>query len=315
MKHVFLMDPLEHLFYEKDTSVALIHALFARNESVFHLSPEGISYGGRGLIFRVRELFPDSNRDRRFQVSDMQTLEADGFDFFWIRTDPPFDESYLRVTWLLEHAPKSLTILNTPLGIRTVNEKLWALQFQKWIPHTVVTHVLEDCLLCLERFKTVILKPVDLFGGQGVFKLTEGDSNIPVIFETLSDGGRKPLICQEYVPEAVSGDKRILLVNGQPLGAVRRCNAGGDHRHNVFAGGQCLPADISDLERDCIEELRPQLMSLGLFFVGLDFIGNHLIEVNVTSPTCLVEMSALMQADLSRVVIDEAYRYREQFLK
>ena len=145
-----------------------------------------------------------------------------------------------------------------------------------------------------------------IFGGKGVFKLSPKDTNLSVAFEMVSENGRKPVLVQRFVPEATRGDKRILLVNGDPIGAVLRVHSDKDHRNNVFAGGKTVPSLITERDLIIISELKPHLQKLGLFFVGIDIIGDYLIEVNVTSPTCLVEMSQHSKKDLAKVVINAA---------
>ena len=209
-------------------------------------------------------------------------------------------------TWLLERASKNVKVINSPTGIRTVNEKIWATQFTSLIPDTVISRKIEDFNDFLNQQKEIIIKPTDGFGGSGVFKISKDAPNKNVSFEVLSEKGRKEVIMQQYIPEASIGDKRILLLNGEPLGAVLRVHGKDDHRNNFYAGGRPEPCEITDRDMEIIEELKPHLIELGLYFVGIDMLGDYLIEVNVTSPTCLQEMNRLYGKKLHHEVIEFA---------
>ena len=306
MKHVFLMDPLDCLDYSKDTTVALIHSVLDRGDSAFFLSSRGVHLDSRGIFFHVHELYYSSDQYPRFEMGDMTVVLAETIQILWVRLDPPFDINYLTLTWLLDQAPPSLLILNNPSGIRTVNEKIWCHQFRDFIPETLITYSKNHFDCFFSEHQTIILKPIHLYGGQGVFKLNFGDTNAKVAFETLSQGASVPVICQQYVPEASAGDKRILLLRGEPLGAVLRYNQTTDHRHNVMAGGGVQLDCVTTQDRVITDALCPFLNALGLFFVGIDVIGGKLIEVNVTSPTCLVELSSFSDVDLVSKVVESA---------
>ena len=198
----------------------------------------------------------------------------------------------------------SITIVvNNPTGIRTVNEKIWATQFTNIIPSTLVGRHKQDLREFLARHKHIVAKPTDGFGGQSVFQIKEKDVNTNVIFETLTNMHTKDIILQQFIPESNDGDKRILLLNGDPLGAVLRVHSENDHRNNFFSGGKPQPADITERDQKIIDVLKPHLKKLGLYFVGIDIIGNYLVEVNVTSPTCLQEMNRLNGVELQHDVI------------
>ncbi len=302
MNIVFLMDPLSDCIPHKDTSLGLMLSAQAAGHRIYYWAPEAVGHGQSTLS--VTEL---SIRDHPTHPVEQQvpiTLPLDDCDVIWIRLNPPFDHRYLQLTWLLDQLPKHIRIVNSTQGLRTVNEKLWALQFSEYIPDTQVTTQISDYLDFLAQHKTIIIKPTDHFGGQGIFKIHHTDSNRSVAFELLSHGETRPVIVQALVPEAKLGDKRILLLNGQPLGAVIRRQLGDDHRHNLAAGGCAEPGEITQTDWAIIHAVAPSLVELGLHFVGLDVLGDRLIEVNVTSPTCLRELSNFNGRDMGHPIID-----------
>jgi glutathione synthase len=244
---------------------------------------------------------------------DSMILSEDEVDALFIRTNPPFDAAYLMNTWLLDRLPKRIPIINSPEGIRTVNEKIWATQFTSIIPRTLVTRHEEDFLNFLEEEKDIVLKPTDGYGGKSVFRIRAGETNQNVIFETMSQTGKKEVILQSYLPEAEVGDKRILLLNGEPLEALLRVHPATDHRNNLGVGGHAEPTEITTEDEKIIEVLKPELRRLGLYFVGIDVIGGKLIEVNVTSPTCLQAMNHLYGEKLEVEVIDFVETLVERF--
>jgi len=291
MNFIFLMDPLETVKMEKDTSFILMLGAQRKGHRVYYLPHGGIILKNDKIFFHATEVFVQQVAAQPFVLKEKVVLASDEVDAVFIRTDPPFDAAYLLNTWLLERLPSHIPMINSPAGIRTVNEKLWATQFTSLIPRTLVTQNLEEILKFLKEEKEIILKPTDGFGGSSVFQIRQGDTNTNVIVETVTQRGDSYVIAQQYIPQAKQGDKRILLLDGEPLGAVLRLHAPDDHRNNFFSGGKPGPTEITPRDREIIAVLKPHLKKLGLFFVGIDIIGDYLIEVNVTSPTCLQEMN------------------------
>lgn len=297
------MDPLSTVNVDKDTTFIFMIGARRRGHETYFLPDGGISLLEGKLIFDVQEVVPHVNQNHPFDVSPVERLTADEVDAVFIRTDPPFDSAYLMNTWLLDHMPAHIPVINNPAGVRAVNEKVWAARFADLMPRTLITRQKSQYLDFLAEAGKVIVKPTDGFGGAGIFKLEADDSNRAVAFETLSENGAREVIVQEYVPQATVGDKRILLLNGDPLGAVLRVHGEGDHRNNFFAGGTAHPTEITERDQEIIKRLRPHLQELNLHFVGIDVIGDYLIEVNVTSPTCLQEMNKLTNQQLEDDVI------------
>ncbi len=304
MNCVFLMDPLEKINYEKDTSLALMFGCRERGHDVFYLPNNGIALVDGDLCFHVQSVIPRRDPERFYEEGLWKILPADQTDVLFIRTDPPFDGNYLMNTWLLDYAPRTLFVMNSPSGIRSANEKLWAMQFSGLIPPSLASSNKKDLLNFLAQHQDIIVKPTDGYGGQGVFRIASNDPNCNVILETLTEKFRRTIIAQKFIQESASGDKRVLLLNGEPLGAVLRLHSTDDHRNNFFSGGKPHPAALTQRDIEIISALKPKLQALGLHFVGIDILGDYLIEVNVTSPTCLQEMNRLYDKQLESTVVE-----------
>jgi glutathione synthase len=304
MKFVFLMDPLETVVMEKDTTFILMYGAHNRGHEVYFLGEGEMSLVNGVLNCHAVKVKPQKIAHEPFVIDKPVLLTEKDIGAFFIRTDPPFDGEYLMATWLLDRLAKKIPVVNNPTGIRTVNEKVWATQFSSVIPPTIVSCNKHDLVAFLKTEPDVVAKPTDGFGGQSVFHIHPNQGNTNVILETLTRGWEKEIIVQRYIPGAKDGDKRILLLNGEPLGAVLRQHGDDDHRNNLFAGGKALPAKITPRDLQIVEVLKPELKKLGLYFVGIDIIGDYLIEVNVTSPTCLQEMNQLYDLTLEDKVIE-----------
>ncbi len=293
MNFVFLMDPLHTVIIDKDTSFILMLGAHRRGHKVYFLPDGGIARLNGKLHFHAVEVTPQQVAEKPFIENGPIILKETDVHAVFVRGDPPFDEQYLLNTWMLDLLPKHIPVINRPSGIRTVNEKIWATQFTSLVPPTLVGRSRKDLLNFLAKEKDIVAKPTGGHGGQSVFHVQSGGVNANVILETLTHNGQKDIILQKFVPESKEGDKRILLLNGEPLGAVLRVHAQDDHRNNFFAGGKPSRAEINGRDREIIAVLKPRLQGLGLYLVGIDVIGEYLIEVNVTSPTGLQEMNRL----------------------
>ncbi len=314
MRFVFLMDPLETVKARTDTSYIFMLGAQRQNHEAWYCPVRKISLlDGQVLLTaqRVKVLEPDglydldstANLINPFEVLEERTLSGDQVDAVFIRTDPPFDAAYLMNTWMLDHLPKTCTVINSPQAIRDVNEKVWCARFTDLTPRTLITSDMDAYLHFLNEEKQVIIKPCDGFGGAGIFRIEQASANAKVAFETLSERGQQEVICQAYVKEASLGDKRILLLNGEILGAVLRVSSGDDHRNNFYAGGSAVACEITDRDKEVCAQLKPYLQEQKLYFTGIDMLGDKLTEVNVTSPTCLQEMNRLYDFKLEDKVI------------
>jgi glutathione synthase len=306
MNFLFLMDPLETVIYEKDTSFKLMLESHKRGNNVYYLPSGGIGKNGGSFIFHVTRVIPKDDKNNLFSGHKEIILNEKNVNAIFIRTDPPFNEKYLLNTWLLDLLPKNILVINNPSGIRAVNEKIWATQFTSLIPDTLISRNEKDIFDFLSKEKNIIGKPTDGFGGQSVFRIRQDDSNARVILEMLTTKWTREIILQRFIDASDNGDKRVLLLNGDPLGAVMRIHTEGDHRNNFFSGGKPVKTQINERDKKIIEALKPHLQKLGLYFVGIDIIGDYLIEVNVTSPTCLQEINRLNNVKLEERIIDFA---------
>jgi glutathione synthase len=304
MKFLFLMAPLETIIFEKDTTFMMMLGAHARGHEVYYLSEDGISFVEGKLYFHATKVIPQNNKSLPFKKEGTVRLGQDDIHALFIRTDPPFDEHYLTNTWLLDHLPRHIAVINNPTGLRTVNEKVWVSQFKNITPPTIISANKGDLMAFIAKHKNIIAKPTNAFGGQSIFHIKKGNTNTNVILETLTGRYKKAIVVQKYVPESKKGDKRILLLNGKILGCLLRMHEHGEHRNNFFAGGKPMPAKINANDKKIVSILMPHLQKLGLYFVGIDILGDYLIEVNVTSPTCLQEMNRLYNVQLEEKVID-----------
>ena len=304
MKMAFLMNPLGSVNPAKDTTYRFMLGASRRGHDVHFVPSAGVSLVDGEVVFDTLSVTPREDPEHPFVENGPVSLAGADVDAVFIRTDPPFDATYLMHTWLLDHLPPRVFVMNDPGAVRTVNEKIWALQFTDLVPTSLVAAEIARIEQFLTDHGSIVVKPTDGYGGEGVFIVRAGDKNARVIFETLTSNGRVPVIAQEFVPESEVGDKRILLLDGEPLGAVLRVHSEADHRNNFFAGGTACPVELGARDHVIIDALRPHLLSLGLHFVGIDVIGEFLIEVNVTSPTCLQEMNQLYGLQLEDRVIE-----------
>jgi glutathione synthase len=297
----FVMDPLERVNIRTDTSFAFMLAANERGHKVFHVAPKDIGLVGARPVMAARQVEVKRRLGDHFVVLGEQRLFADACDCIIIRTDPPFNEAYLTVTWMLSLAEaKGVRIINSPAGIRSANEKLYALNFVDLCPTTIVTANRQDiCAFVTALGGQAIAKPTDGHGGYGVVRLKDGDSNLHAVLDLLTFEGKKPIVVQQFLPEAAAGDKRLILLNGDIRGAVRRVPQPDDHRGNVHVGGRVEACELSAADRHIGAAVRSKLIADKLFFVGLDVIGDKLIEVNVTSPTLVQELRDLGGPDLA----------------
>lgn len=292
MKLLFILDPLDSLKTYKDTSLAIMRAAQARGHTLWvceqhdwQLQQERVTVDAQTFVF---------NADGNWQTSDKTTTSPASFDAVLMRKDPPFDNEYLYSTYLLELAQQQgARILNDPASIRGWNEKLSVARFPQFAPPFIVTSQQDKILAFLAAHDDIIVKPLDGMGGSGIFRLRKEDPNLYAILETLTRFQTQTIMVQRYIPEIVKGDKRILVINGEPLPyALARIPKTGETRGNLAAGGKGVAQPLSDRDRDIAHTVGKVLKQHGLFLVGLDVIGDYLTEVNVTSPTGMVEIAA-----------------------
>lgn len=302
-----VMDPVEKINIDKDTTFVLMLEAQCRGHEVYFLALDDLFVRGGTPCGRYRRLTL-ARATPHYQLGEYQTGPLDLFDSVWMRKDPPFDLKYFFATHLLSLIdPRKCFVMNNPRGLREANEKLYALRFPEQIPQTLVSSDMALLKAFMQELGgEMIIKPLDGCGGSGVFYLNEQDRNTNSILEAATDNGRRLVMGQRYLPEIRQGDKRIILLNGEPLGAVLRVPLESETRGNIHAGGQCVKAEIGERDREICAALAPLLRADGLYFVGLDVIGNFLTEVNVTSPTGIQEIERLGGRALHREINDRA---------
>jgi glutathione synthase len=301
----FLMDPLERVLVHHDTTFALMLATQARGHRILCFEQHHLSYAHRRPQVLAREVEVQAVPGAHFRVVATLTLGIDALDVLWLRKDPPVDAAFLHATQLVETSTEGAPLfINSPSGLRAANEHLWGLRFPELSPPTLVSADMAELKGFIDLAPDgAVLKPVEGHGGEGVVLLTKGDRNTTALLELYTRRGTEWAMLQRYLPEARVGDKRILVLDGQPLGAVLRVPRDDDHRGNLAAGGKAVRSALTARDRALCEHLAPHLKAEGLSFVGLDVIGDFLTEVNVTSPTGLVEIAQLDGTPLAEQVV------------
>ncbi|MEM9861762.1 MAG: glutathione synthase [Myxococcota bacterium] len=291
MKTLFVMDPVDTILVDEDTSFALMREGDSRGHSVDHCGTKDVMLRGGDACVRAR---PATIHAGGVNLGDVRELRAADYDVIFIRSDPPFDDAYLWMTLILERARGAVRIVNDPRGLRDANEKLYACHFPEVMPETLVSADRQSIADFTEAVGgRAVIKPVDGHGGEGIFALTQGDKNFNACVEAVTHTGRRVAMVQAYLPEVTEGDKRILLAGEEVLGAILRVPQKNDLRSNIHVGGTVEHAELTDADRAIVEAMTPRLKADGLFFVGLDVIGGKLTEVNVTSPTGIQQMTRL----------------------
>lgn len=308
LRLAYVMDPLPGILIDKDTTFAWLLEAQRRGHDNWYVGAGDLSLRAgelwaRSAPVRVRRVTGDP-----FVLGPARWTPLAEFDAVFMRKDPPIDLEYLYATHLLSHA--RTRVLNEPHGLREANEKLYALRFPDLAPPSVVTRDAGEIRAFLaSQGGRGVIKPLDGAGGAGVLLLSERDPNLTAMIELSTQFGRRTVLVQRYLPEAREGDKRVILVGGEPVGAVLRVPTGeGEHRGNIHVGGRCVKTTLTERERAACARLKPALLADGLHFVGLDFIGGWLTEVNVTSPTGVQEIDALDGVELEAIWLDYVER-------
>lgn len=306
LRFAFVMDPLEGMLVDKDTTFAFMLEAQARGHQIYYLGIRDLIARGSRVLARAWRCEVARARPHHRLLDEGVVRPLEAFDAVFMRKDPPADPNYIYATMLLSLADRRRSfILNEPAGLREANEKLYALHFPAAIPPTIVT----DRIALLKEFLDeqggqMIVKPLDGHGGEGVFLADRSDRNLNAILETVTYFERRPVMGQRYLPEIRNGDKRLLMLDGEPLGCTLRVPLPEDHRGNIHVGGKCVRAEVTARDREICRMLKPRLARDGLYFVGLDIIGDYLTEVNVTSPTGIQEINRLDGTNLEARVID-----------
>jgi len=287
------MDPIESVNIEADSTFALALEAQARGHRLYHYLPRQLILRDGLLSAKARPLEVRRERGRHYSLGPEEPLDLRTLDVILMRQDPPFDMAYITATHLLEHVRSEVLVVNDPVSVRNAPEKLFATHFDGLMPPTLITSDRHAILDFRQEQGEIILKPLFGNGGAGVFRLSPADENLNALLELFTQLYREPIIVQRYLPEVRQGDKRIILVEGEPLGAVLRVPPPGEARANLHVGGKAVKTTLSPREREICAAIGPILRAQGLVFVGIDVIGDYLTEINVTSPTGIQEINRL----------------------
>lgn len=301
-----VMDDISLINIKKDTSFAMLLEAQSRSWSLFYMEIKDLFLKNGQAFARTRTLEVTSDPSNWYQFDDDQEIPLADLNVILMRKDPPFNQDYIYSTYILELAEKSgVYVVNKPQSLRDANEKLYT----AWFPHcctemlvTKETHRIREFLL---KNQDIILKPLDGMGGSSIFRVQQDDPNLSVILETITHYNNEFIMAQKYLPEIKDGDKRLLMVNGEPIPyTLARIPAQGETRGNLAAGGLAEGRELTDRDRWIAEQVGPTLKEKGLVFVGLDIIGNYLTEINVTSPTCVQELDRRFNINISAILMD-----------
>lgn len=301
-----LMDPIEKINLKKDTTFAMMLEAQARDWQIFYMRPQdiwlqaGLTYG------EMKEISVCDDANHHFTPIDTMTQPLVELDVLLVRKDPPFNMNYIYLTYLLEQAAnKGLLVVNNPASIRDANEKLFTAWFPHCCPSTLVSSKKSRLLEFAHQEKDIIIKPLDGMGGYSIFHLHAKDPNLNVAIEMLTANEKQPVMAQRFIPEIKNGDKRILLIDGSPIGyALARIPQKGDFRGNLAAGATAEGRELTDRDLWICEQVGPELKRRGLVFVGLDVIGDYLTEINVTSPTCVRELDSIFDLNIAGLFLN-----------
>lgn len=307
-----VMDPIQQLTYKKDSTLAMLWAASDRNWELTYIEPQNLFVEQGEPWARQQPLKVFRDPDHYYELGDEVAAPLAEQDVILMRQDPPFDIDYIYATYILEMAEaRGALVVNRPQALRDCNEKLYATRFPEFCPPHLVT---TDAARLREFHRTqgdVIFKPLDGMGGASIFRLQPDDPNVSVVIETLTQHGQQLIMAQRYLPEITAGDKRILIVDGEPVPfSLARIPAAGETRGNLAAGGRGVAQPLSARDEEIARAIGPVVRDKGLLFVGLDVIGDYLTEINVTSPTCIREIDDQQGTDIGGLLMDAIERQR-----
>lgn len=304
------MDSIENITFKKDTTLALLLAAQQKGWQLRYMEQQDLALSNGVPEARMRPLQVFDDPDRWFAFGDPSNVPLNTLDAILMRKDPPFDSEYIYSTYILEAAElQGVKVINKPQSLRDCNEKVFATRFPQCCPPLLVSRDNKRLKQFYADHGDVIFKPLDNMGGASIFRVRSGEVNLNVILETLTDYGRRTIMAQKFIPEISAGDKRILMVNGEPIPyCLARIPPPGDTRGNLAAGGSGVVQPLSDRDRWIAAQVAPTLKEKGLLFVGLDVIGDYLTEINVTSPTCVREIDREQNTGIGSLLIEAIER-------
>ena len=302
MKIAFQMDPIEYVDINADSTFRLAEEAQNRGHDLYVYTPNDLTFNRGKVAAKVRSISLKRKIGDHVSFGAVELLDLSEFCVIWLRQDPPFDMGYITNTHLLDLVDKETLIVNNPFWVRNLPEKLLVLEFPDLIPDTVISRDLEEIKEFKQEFKDIIVKPLYGNGGAGIFRLKEDDKNLTSLHELFSNMSSEPLIAQAFLPDVRNGDKRIILVDGSPVGAINRLPKAGEIRSNMHVGGKAEPAKLSQRDREICRAIGPTLKSKGQVFVGIDVIGEYLTEINVTSPTGIQELERFDKVNIAEMI-------------
>jgi glutathione synthase len=302
------MDPIDRIDVGGDSTFALLLEAQRRGHSLFYYTPPNLSLLGGRLLAHGTTLHVEDKASSHYRVSDPRTVDLAGQDVVLLRQDPPFDMSYITTTHLLERIHPETLVVKDPAHVRNAPEKVFVLDFLDLMPPTLVTRNAEDVRRFRAEHKDIVLKPLYGNGGAAVFRIAPDDTNLNSLIELFLTVFREPFMVQQYRPEVRAGDKRIILVDGEAVGAINRVPAADETRSNLHVGGRAAATDLTPRDREICARLGPELKRRGLLFTGIDVIGPYLTEINVTSPTGIRQVKAFGGPDIAALIWDAIER-------
>ncbi len=298
------MDPMDGISIDADSTFALALAAQRRGHSLFHYLPRALRLENCRVTAAGHPLTVRRQAGNHFSFGAAVVADLSGFDVVLLRQDPPFDLAYIASTHILEHIHPKTLVVNDPAGVRNAPEKLLVTHFPDLMPPTLVTADAAAIRDFRARHRDIVIKPLFGNGGAGVFHLREEDENLGSLLDMFFADGAEPLMVQAYIPAVRAGDKRIILIDGEAVGAINRVPGAGDARANMHVGGRAEPVRLTPRDREICARVGPELKARGLLFVGLDVIGEYVTEINVTSPTGLQEIARFDGVDLAERIWD-----------
>ena len=302
MKIAFQMDPIELVDINADSTFRLAEEAQVRGHDIYMYTPNDLTFNRGKIGAKVRSISLKRKIGEHVNFGTEEMLALSEFDVIWLRQDPPFDMGYITNTHLLDLVAQETLIVNNPFWVRNLPEKLLVLEFPDLIPDTLISRDLDEIKKFKSEFNDIIIKPLYGNGGAGVFRLRENDKNLTSLHELFSNISSEPLIAQAFLPDVENGDKRIILVDGEPVGAINRVPKVGEVRSNMHVGGIAEAAKLSQRDREICSIIGPTLKNKGQVFVGIDVIGEYLTEINVTSPTGIQELERFDKVNIAEMI-------------
>ncbi len=305
MKYGFQVDPVHTLNHDTDSTLPMIFESQKRKNRNFIFSPSSLTFKKNNLYALAKEIEFKNSKLSSYSIGSEEMLNLNSLNYIFIRQDPPYNMEYISSMHLLEQLNSKTKLVNSPLGIRNAPEKILMLKFKDIIPPTLITRSRNEIDIFMNNYNKSVIKPLYGNGGQGIFLLDKKDKNYNQIIEKFIDEEDVPFIVQKFLPEIKKGDKRIILVNGEPIAALKRIPKKNEFRSNIHVGGNTEAVRLSKNDKKICNIIKETLIREKLFFVGIDVIGNYLTEINVTSPTCIQEIKRIHKIDVAKIIFDK----------